>query len=148
MLKVLIVDDHALVRRGLIELLRRELPEAECGEAEDAEQALSQVKGQGWDLVVLDVSMPGRSGIEVLPDLKRAKPELPVLVLSMQPEGQYAKQVLKVGASGYIHKNCSPQEFIGAIRKALAGGIYLSAAMAAKLGRTGPPAPSPRLPTR
>jgi DNA-binding NarL/FixJ family response regulator len=133
MLKVLIADDHAIVRRGLIEILWRELENPVCGEAEDAQQVLAQVESRNWDLVILDVSMPGRSGIDVLIDLKRTRPKLPVLVLSMHPEDQYGKRVLKAGASGYMNKNSAPEELIKAIRKVLAGGRYVSAALAEKL---------------
>lgn len=133
MLRVLIADDHAIVRRGLIEILLRELENPVCGEAENAQQALAQVRSQTWDLVILDVSMPGRSGIDVLSDLKRMHPKLPVLVLSMHPEDQYGKRVLKAGASGYMNKDSAPEELIKAIRKVLAGGRYVSPALAEKL---------------
>jgi len=133
MIRVLIADDHAILRRGLIEILVRELKDPVCGEAEDAQQVLAQVRGHDWDLVILDVSMPGRSGIDVLTDLKLARPKLPVLVLSMHPEDQYGKRVLKAGASGYMNKNTAPEELIKAIRKVLAGGRYVSPALAEKL---------------
>jgi DNA-binding NarL/FixJ family response regulator len=133
MLKVLIADDHAIVRRGLIEILLHELKDPICGEAENAQQVLAQVRSQTWDLVILDVSMPGRSGIDVLSDVKREQPKLPVLVLSMHPEDQYGKRVLKAGASGYMNKNSAPEELIKAIRKVLAGGRYVSPALAEKL---------------
>jgi len=133
MIRVLIADDHAIVRRGLIEILLRELEDPICGEAENAQQVLAQVQSHPWDLVILDVTMPGRSGIDVLTDLKAAKPKLPILVLSMHPEDQYGKRVLKAGASGYMNKNCAPDELIKAIRKVLAGGRYVSLALAEKL---------------
>jgi len=133
MIRVLIADDHAIVRRGLIEILLRELKDPVCGEAENAQQVLAQVQSQPWDMVILDVSMPGRSGIDVLTDLKVAKPKLPVLVLSMHPEDQYGKRVLKAGAAGYMNKNSAPEELIKAIRKVLAGGRYVSQALAEKL---------------
>ena len=133
MTRILIADDHAILRRGLIEILMREVQGAVCGEAESAEQVLSQVQSHNWDLVILDVSMPGRSGIDVLADLKRARPKLPVLVLSMHPEDQYGKRVLKAGASGYMNKDTDPEELIRAIHKVLAGGRYVSAELAEKL---------------
>ncbi len=133
MLRVLIADDHAIVRRGLIEILLSELENPVCGEAENAQQVLAQVQRQTWDLVILDVSMPGRSGIDVLSDLKRTHPKMPVLVLSMHPEGQYGKRVLRAGASGYMNKDSAPEELIKAIRKVLAGGRYVSPALAEKL---------------
>jgi DNA-binding NarL/FixJ family response regulator len=133
MTRVLIADDHSILRRGLIEILMRELKGAVCGEAENAEQVLAQVQSHNWDLVILDVSMPGRSGIDILDDLKRMRPKLPVLVLSMHPEEQYGKRVLRAGASGYLNKDSAPEELIRAIGKVLAGGRYVSSALAEKL---------------
>jgi len=133
MIKVLIADDHAILRRGLIEILTRELKGAECGEAENAQQVLAQVRSHDWDLVILDVTMPGRSGIDVLGDLKRVRPRLPVLVLSMHAEDQYGKRVLRAGASGYMNKDSAPEELIKAIQRVLAGGRYVSPALAEKL---------------
>jgi len=130
MMRILIADDHAILRRGLIEILKRELEGTVCGEAENAEQTLAQVQGHDWDLVILDVTMPGRSGIDVLADLKRLRPKLPVLILSMHPEDQYGKRVLKAGASGYLNKDSAPEELIKAVRKVLAGGRYVSPALA------------------
>ena len=132
MIRVLIADDHAILRRGLIEILRREFKCAECGEAGNAEQVLSQVEQHQWHLVILDLSMPGRSGIDVLADLKRMRPKLPVLVLSTYPEDQYGKRMIKAGASGYLCKDSVPEELIRAIHKVLAGGVYVSAALAEK----------------
>ncbi len=133
MIRILIADDHAILRRGLREILVRELEGAVCGEAEDAKQLLAQVRSRDWDLVILDVSMPGRSGVDVLRDLKRMRPKLPVLVLSMHPEDQYGKRVFKAGASGYMNKESAPEELIRAIRKVLGGGRYVSPALAEKL---------------
>jgi DNA-binding NarL/FixJ family response regulator len=130
MIKILIADDHAILRRGLIEILTRDLKGAICGEAENAQQTLAQVESNPWDMVILDVSMPGRSGIDVLADLKRLRPKLPVLILSMHPEDQYGKRMLKAGASGYMNKDSSPEELIKAVRKVLAGGRYVSPALA------------------
>jgi two-component system invasion response regulator UvrY len=132
-IRVLISDDHAILRRGLKEILTRGLHDAVCGEAENAHQVLAQVQSHDWDLVILDVSMPGPSGIDVLRDLKRMQPKLPVLVLSMHPEDQYGKRVLKAGASGYMNKDVAPDELIKAVHKVLAGGRYVSPALAEKL---------------
>jgi DNA-binding NarL/FixJ family response regulator len=132
MIRVLIADDHAILRRGLIEILRREFKCAECGEAGNAEQVLSQVEQHQWHLVILDLSMPGRSGIDVLADLKRMRPKLPVLVLSTYPEDQYGKRMIKAGASGYLCKDSVPEELIRAMRKVLDGGVYVSAELAEK----------------
>jgi len=133
MLRVLIADDHAILRRGLIEILAHELQGVVCGEAENAQQVLAQAQRHAWDLVILDVNMPGRSGVEVLRDLKRLYPKLPVLVLSMYPEDQYGRRLLKAGASGYMNKDSAPEELIKAIRKVLAGGRYVSPALAEEL---------------
>ncbi len=133
MIRVLIADDHAILRRGLCEILLREFKGGKCGEAETADQVLSQIEVDHWDLVLLDVSMPGRTGVDVIADLKRLRPRLPVLVLSMHPEDQYAKRALRAGAAGYITKDTPPEEFLRAVRKVLAGGRYVSAALAEKL---------------
>ncbi|HXW12892.1 MAG TPA: response regulator transcription factor [Terriglobia bacterium] len=130
MIRILIADDHAILRRGLIEILMRELKGAVCGEAENAQEALAQVQSHDWDLMILDVTMPGRSGVDLLADLQRLRPKLPVLVLSMHPEDQYGKRVLKAGASGYMNKDTAPEELIKAIRRVLAGGRYVSPALA------------------
>ena len=133
MIRILIADDHAILRRGLKEILVSDLEGAICGEAEDAEQVLAQVQSQVWDLVILDVTMPGRSGIDVLRDLKQMCPKLPVLVLSMHPEEQYGRRALKAGAAGYMNKESAPEELIKAIEKVLAGGRYVSPLLAEKL---------------
>jgi two-component system invasion response regulator UvrY len=132
-IRILIADDHAILRRGLKEILARELEGAVCGEAENAQQVLAQVQSQEWDLVILDITLPGRSGLDALRDLKAMRPKLPVLVLSMHPEDQYGKRVLKAGASGYMNKESAPEELIKALRKVLAGGRYVSPALAEKL---------------
>jgi two-component system, NarL family, invasion response regulator UvrY len=132
-IRVLIADDHAILRRGLKEILVRELDQVICGEAEDAQQALTEVQTHTWDLVILDISMPGRSGLDLLSDLRQTQPQLPVLVLSMHAEDQYGKRVLKAGAAGYMNKESAPEELIQAIQKLLAGGRYVSPALAEKL---------------
>jgi two-component system, NarL family, invasion response regulator UvrY len=132
-IRMLIADDHAILRRGLKEILVRELQGAVCGEAKDASEILARVKDTDWDLVILDITMPGRSGLDALRDLKAARPKLPVLVLSMHSEDQYAKRILRAGASGYMNKESAPEELIKAVRKVLAGGRYVSAALAEKL---------------
>jgi DNA-binding NarL/FixJ family response regulator len=133
MTRILIADDHAIVRAGLKEILVRDLEEVVCGEAESAPQVLDLVRKQKWDLVILDVSMPGRSGLDILGDLKKAKPRLPVLILSMHPEDQLGKRALKAGASGYMNKQSAPEELIAAVRKVLAGRLYVSPALAERL---------------
>ena len=133
MIKVLLADDHAIVRSGLKEILLRHMESVECGEAENAEQVLTQVREHRWDLLILDITMPGRSGLDILADLKQLRPELPVLVLSMLPEDQFGKRVLKAGAFGYLKKESAPEELIQAIRKVLSGGRYVSPALAEKI---------------
>ena len=133
MIRVLISDDHALLRSGVKEIVVRGLKDSMCGEAASAEQVLAQVQNHKWDIVILDLSMPGRSGIEVLVELKRLQPRLPILVLSMHPEDQYGKRVLRAGASGYMNKDVAPDELINAVRKVLAGGRYVSPALAERL---------------
>jgi two-component system, NarL family, invasion response regulator UvrY len=132
-MRILIADDHPILRRGLKDILRRDLEGAVFGEAGNAQQVLSEVQSQDWDLVILDVTMPGRSGLDVLRDLQALRPKLPVLVLSVHPEDQLGKRVLKAGASGYMNKESAPEELIKAVRKVLAGGKYVSPALAERL---------------
>jgi two-component system invasion response regulator UvrY len=133
MIQILIVDDHAILRRGLQEILEREFRDVSIGGAGTAEEALTQLDSENWDLVILDITMPGRSGVDVLRTLKAWRPKLPVLVLSMHPEDQYGKRVLKAGASGYMNKESAPEELIKAVRKLLSGGRYVSPTLAETL---------------
>src|SRR5436305_7747798 len=132
-MKILLTDDHALVRQGLKLILADHFKNATFGEARNASEALNRVWKEKWDVVVLDITMPGRSGLEVLKEIKRSKPKLPVLVLSMHPEDQFAVRVLKRGASGYMTKESAPEELVGAIKKVLAGGRYVSPSLGEKL---------------
>jgi DNA-binding NarL/FixJ family response regulator len=132
-MKILLTDDHAVVRHGLKQILADEFKKATFGEARNAQEALNKIWKESWDVVVLDITMPGRSGLEVLREIKKSKPKLPVLVLSMHPEGQFAVRVLKRGASGYMTKESAPEELVGAIKKVLAGGRYVSPSLAEKL---------------
>src|ERR1700730_5083223 len=122
MIRVLIVDDHPIVRRGLKDILVRELEGTVCGEAKDAQDVLARMQNEVWDLVILDITMPGRSGLEVLRDIKKLRPKLPVLVVSMHAEDQYGKRTLRAGASGYMNKESAPDELIKAVKRVLAGG--------------------------
>jgi len=117
----------------LKQIIAEEFPRATFGEARNAQEALDLVWKENWDIVVLDITMPGRSGLEVLREIKKSKPKTPVLVLSMHPENQFAVRVLKRGASGYMTKESAPQELVGAIRKVLAGGRYVSNSLAERL---------------
>ena len=133
MLRILIVDDHAVVRRGLRQILTEELSISDLGEAQDAEEALKLIWKHVWDLVILDINLPGRSGLEALTEIKQQRPELPVLILSVHPEDQLAVRILKSGASGYLTKDSAPEELAQAARKVLDGGRYVSANLAERL---------------
>jgi DNA-binding NarL/FixJ family response regulator len=133
MLKVLIADDHAIVRKGLREILREASETTRVGEASNGREALAQVQAEDWDVVVLDVTMPGQNGLEVLKQLKASHPDLPVLMLSMHSGYHYVMGSLKSGASGYLNKETAPEELIIAIRTAIDGGIYVSRSLAENL---------------
>jgi two-component system invasion response regulator UvrY len=130
MVRVLIADDHPIVRGGLKELLVRQLETVVCGEASNADETLAQVHRQPWDVLILDITMPGRSGFDILSDVRQVQPKLPILVLSVHPEEQYAKRAIKAGARGYLKKESAPEELIEAVRKLLAGRRYISASLA------------------
>jgi two-component system, NarL family, invasion response regulator UvrY len=132
-MKILITDDHAVVRQGLKQILAEEFTRAEFGEATNAQEAIDRVWKENWDVVVLDITMPGRSGLEVLKEIKKSRPKLPVLVLSMHPEDQFAVRILKIGASGYMTKESAPNELVGAVKKVIAGGRYVSPSLAEKM---------------
>jgi two-component system invasion response regulator UvrY len=129
-MRILIADDHAVVRQGIKQILADEFKKAVFGEARTAQEALTKIWKEKWDVVILDITMPGRSGLEVLKELKKVRPKMPVLVLSMHPEDQFAVRVLKAGASGYMTKESAPEELVGAIKKVLVGGKHISAALA------------------
>ena len=133
MTRILIADDHAVVRRGLRQILDNVSPEVVLGEAATGEDALEQVRTKDWDLVILDLALPGKAGLDVLKELKRSHPRLPVLVLSMYPEDQFAVRVLRAGAAGYMTKESAPEELVKAVRKVLHGGKYVSPSLAERL---------------
>jgi two-component system, NarL family, invasion response regulator UvrY len=132
-MRVLIADDHDIFRRGLKATLAEEFKKAVFGEARSAQEALDQVRKQKWELAILDISMPGKSGLDILDEIKCAQPNLPVLLLSMHPEEQFARRALKSGAAGYLTKESVPDEIMRAVRRALSGGRYVSAMLAEKL---------------
>jgi len=133
MIKVLIADDHPIVRQGMRQILS-DIPDMEvAGEAVNAQEALDQVQAGGWDALVLDITMPDRTGFDILKDLKHVQPHLPVLVLSIHAEEQLAVRVLKAGASGYLTKENAPGELVKAIRKIVSGGKYISGSLAESL---------------
>lgn len=121
------------MRRGLKQILADEYQRATFAEASNAQEVVDKVWAEPWDVVVLDVSMPGRSGLEALAEIRKSKPRLPVLVLSMHPEDQFAMRVLKAGASGYMTKESAPAELVGAVKKVMAGGRYVSTSLAEKM---------------
>lgn len=133
MIKILVADDHAILRRGLIHLLSEQADMTVVGEAQDAEELFALTCAQAWDIVILDVAMPGRSGLEILKELRSDFPMRPVLMLSAHSEDQYAIRTLKAGAAGYLSKDSIPEELVKAIRKAVAGGKYVSPMLAEKL---------------
>ncbi len=132
-MRVLIADDHAVFRRGLKETLAEAFSRVAFGEAKTAQETLEQVRRQDWDLVILDISMPGKSGLDILDDLKRLRPKLPILLLSMHPEQQFARRALKAGAAGYVTKDSVTEELKQAVKRIVAGGRYVSATLAEKL---------------
>ena len=133
MLKILVADDHMVVRKGLKQILGEVPDMIVAGEASDGPKTLHMVQEDHYDLVLLDIAMPGISGLDVLKQLKSEKPDLPVLMLSMYPEEQYAVRTLKAGASGYLTKESASDELIAAIRKVCSGGKYVTASLAEKL---------------
>ena len=133
MIRILIIDDHTIVHRGLRQIVAEEPDIVVTGEARTGHEGLELAQTQPCELVVLDISMPGRGGLDVLKELKQVRPNLPVLVLSMYPEEQYATRALRLGASGYMTKESAPEELIGAIRRVVAGGRYVSASLAETL---------------
>ncbi len=145
MISVLIADDHTVVRQGLKQILASDAQLRVVGEAATGDEVLSLVQSLKVDALVLDISMPGKNGLDVLKELKRTHPGLPVLVLSMHPEDQFAIRVLRAGASGYVTKESAPDELVGALRKVCSGGKYVSPQLAEKLAvfieheREGPP---------
>lgn len=130
---VLIADDHAIVRQGLKQILSDTEDLLVTGEADDGVEALNLARQQPWDVFLLDVSMPNRNGIDTLKQLKKEFPRLPVLILSMHPEEQYAVRALKAGASGYLTKQSAPELLVTAIRQVASGKKYLSPAVAQQL---------------
>ena len=132
-MKFLIIDDHAIVRKGLSQLLKEEFALAEITEVSDTNIVFEKAKGNIWDVILLDISMPGRNGLDVLKQLRADGIKAPVLMLSMHPEDQYALRALKAGASGFLNKESATEELIAAVHKVLSGRKYVSAALAEKL---------------
>ena len=136
MIRILVADDHTVVRRGLRQILLEGFPGALVEEVGDAEDLIKNVVKSTWDVVISDLSMPGRSGLDALQQIKQLHPNLPVLILSIHPEDQYALRVLKSGASGYLSKDMAPDELVNAVKKVMLGKKYITAAVAEKLAAT------------
>lgn len=133
MIKILIADDHAIVREGLKQIISGTPDMAVVAEASNGEDVLEKVSANKYDVILLDISMPGRSGLDILRQLKIEKPKLPIMMLSVHPEEQYAVRALRAGASGYLTKESAPDELIAAIRKISQGRKYVSSSLAEKL---------------
>jgi two-component system invasion response regulator UvrY len=132
-MRILIADDHAIVRRGLSEILLEEYPSAYIEEVGDADTLFRHSITENWDIIISDLMMPGRSVLETLPQIKQYAPQLPILILSIFPEEQYAARVFKAGASGYINKDAAPTELVKAVQRILQGRKYVTPVMAEKL---------------
>ncbi len=133
MIRILIADDHTVVRKGLKQILLEGFPTAEIEEAVDADELFKKVLKGEWDVIISDLSMPGRSGMESLQQIKQLYPKLPVLILSVHSEDHYALRVLKAGAAGYLTKDSAPDELVKAVRRVLTGKKFITAAVAEKL---------------
>ena len=133
MLRILIADDHTVVRKGLRQILLEEFPTAVITETADAASLFKKVLREDWDVVITDISMPDKSGLEVLQQIRRDHPRLPVLILSAHSEDQYAIRALKAGASGYLCKDSASEELVTAIRRILLGKKYITSSLAEKL---------------
>jgi len=136
MIRILIADDHTIVRKGLRQILAEEFTDAEIQEVADADELINKVIREKWDVVISDLSMPGKSGLEALQYIKQHMPEIPVLILSIHPEEQYAIRVLKAGASGYLSKDTAPDELVNAVHRVLLGKKYITISMAEKIADT------------
>jgi two-component system, NarL family, invasion response regulator UvrY len=133
MLRFLLADDHAVVRQGVKQILSGAFAQAVFGEAKNAQELLKMVGNETWDIVVLDLNMPGGNGLEALKTIKHAHPQLPVLILSMYPEDQYAVRTIIAGAAGYLNKESAPEELVKAVKTLLRGGEYISGSVADEL---------------
>jgi len=133
MIKVLVADDHAIVRRGLRQILAETRDIMVGGEAATAQEALHLVRNERWNAVILDISLPGADGLGLLAEIRRERPELPVLILTVHSEDQYAVRAIKAGAAGFLTKESAPEKLIEAVRKVAGGGRYVSAELAENL---------------
>ncbi len=136
MIRIIIADDHSVVRKGLKQILIEAFPSSHIEDVADAEELMKKINRNDWDLVISDLSMPGRSGLEALQQIKEYHPKLPVLILSMHAEEHYAIRVLKAGASGYLNKDSASEELVNAVNRVLSGRKYITASIAEKLAST------------
>jgi two-component system invasion response regulator UvrY len=136
MIRVFIADAHPIMRRGIREVLSEEKDLVVVGEAGEGRELLRHADRECWDVLILDLSLPGLNGLEVLKELRLRRPDLSVLILSIHSEEQFAVQALKTGAAGYLTKECAAEELVGAVRKVCQGGRYISPALAERLARS------------
>lgn len=136
MIRILIADDHIVVRKGLRQILAEEFTDAHIEDVPDAEELIKKVIKEKWDVVISDLTMPGKSGLDALQYIKQNLPSLPVLILSIHPEEQYAIRVLKAGASGYLSKDTAPDELVNAVKRVLQGKKYITLSIAEKIADT------------
>jgi two-component system, NarL family, invasion response regulator UvrY len=132
-MNILIADDHAIVRKGLAQILEEEFPSSKITQVGNSAEVLDQLEEKTWDVILLDISMPGKNGIELLKQLRTSGVKSPILILSMHPEDQYAIRVLKAGASGFLNKESATEELLAAVHRVLSGKKYISATVAEKL---------------
>lgn len=133
MLKILITDDHSIVRKGIHQILIEEFPTSMIEEAYDSQSMIEKIKEKKWDIVISDLSMPGKSGLETIPLITQLQPNIPILIMSIHPAEQYALRVLKLGASGYLNKDSATEELILAIKNLLDGKKYITPTIEEKL---------------
>lgn len=133
MIRILIADDHIVVRKGLRQILAEEFTDAHIEDVPDAEELIKKVIKEKWDVVISDLTMPGKSGLDALLHIKQNHPTLPVLILSIHPEEQYAIRVLKAGASGYLSKDTAPDELVNAVKRVMQGKKYITLSIAEKI---------------
>ena len=129
-MRILIADDHAIVRKGIKQLLAEEYPSATIAEVGDSESLIAKTSTENWDVVICDLDMPGRSGLDAMQQIKATHPKLPVLIMSIHPEEQYARRLLKAGAAGYLSKDAATEDLAKAVRQVLLGRKYISPAVA------------------
>ena len=141
MTRILLVDDHPVVRQGIRQVLASAFHPALVGEASNADEGMTEIRGGAWDVLVLDLSLPGTSGLDMLKDLRKERPTLPVLVLSMHPPDQFARRAMNAGASGYLTKDSDPDELVRALGEVIAGRQYLNPAVSEDMAGDRRPSP-------